>query len=181
MHLPGVLFTRSYYLHTKEIRNIPTISRPITCSVRKVVSQSKFKEQMFMPLGRTKFLKNEPVKLFSFLDFVNGERNYVMAPIVKHCVHNFLCPQSPCWQKIDCCADQGCARLMNQRQHDSSYRPLAMDSSPQLPSGTNYTTSTIVPCSNRTHYRQNRTTAYQRHSRSWQAASRAPSSPLWRC
>ena len=40
---------------------------------------------------------------------------------------------------------QGCARLMNQRQHDSSYRPLAMDSSPQLPSGTNYTTSTIVP------------------------------------
>ena len=79
----------------------------------------------------------------------------------------------------DC--EQGCARLMNQRQHDSSYRPLAMDSSPQLPSGTNYTTSTIVPRSNRTHYRQNRTTAYQRHSRSWQAASRAMSSPLWRC
>ena len=76
---------------------------------------------------------------------------------------------------------QGCARLMNQRQHDSSYQPLAMDSSPQLPSGTNYTTSTIVPRSNRKHYRQNRTTAYQRHSRSWQAASRAPSSPLWRC
>ena len=76
---------------------------------------------------------------------------------------------------------QGCARLMNQRQHDSSYRPLAMNSSPQLPSGTNYTTSTIVPRGNRTHYRQNRTTAYQRHSRSWQAASRAPSSPLWRC
>ena len=46
---------------------------------------------------------------------------------------------------------QGCARLMNQRQHDSSYRPLAMDSSPQLPSGTNYTTSTIVPRSNRRH------------------------------
>ena len=76
---------------------------------------------------------------------------------------------------------QGCARLINQRQHDSSYQPLAMDSSPQLPSGTNYTTSTTVPRSNRTHYRQNRTTAYQRHSRSWQAASRAPSSPLWRC
>ena len=73
---------------------------------------------------------------------------------------------------------QGCARLMNQRQHDSSYRPLVMDSSPQLPSVTNYTTSTIVPRSNRTHYRQNRTTAYQRHSRSWQAANRAPSSPL---
>ena len=34
---------------------------------------------------------------------------------------------------------------MNQRQHDSSYQPLTMDSSPQLPSGTNYTTSTIVP------------------------------------
>ena len=80
-----------------------------------------------------------------------------------------------------CSGMQGCARLMNQRQHDSSYRPLAMDSSPQLPSGTNYTTSTIVPSSNRTHYRQNRTTAYQRHSRSWQAASRVPSSPLWRC
>ena len=46
---------------------------------------------------------------------------------------------------------------MNQRQHDSSYRPVAMDSSPQLLSGTNYTTSTIVPRSNRTHYRQNRT------------------------
>ena len=74
-------------------------------------------------------------------------------------------------------ANQGCARLRNQRQHDSSYRLLAMDSSPQLPSGTNYTTSTIVPRSNRTHYQQNRTTAYQRHSRSWQAASRAPSSP----
>ena len=78
-------------------------------------------------------------------------------------------------------AYQGCARLMNQRQHDSSYRLLAMNSSPQLQSGTNYTTSTIVPRSNRTHYRQNRTTAYQRHSRSWQAASRAPSSSLWRC
>ena len=76
---------------------------------------------------------------------------------------------------------QGCARLMNQRQHDLSYQPLAMDSPPQLPSGTNYTTSTIVPRSNRTRYRHNRTTAYQRHSRSWQAASRAPSSPLWRC
>ena len=50
---------------------------------------------------------------------------------------------------------QGCARLMNQRQQDSSYQPLAMDSSPQLPSGTNYTTSTIVPRSNRTHYRHN--------------------------
>ena len=52
---------------------------------------------------------------------------------------------------------QGCARLMNQRQHDSSYQPLAMDSSPRLPSGTNYTTSTIVPRNNRTHYRQDRT------------------------
>ena len=51
----------------------------------------------------------------------------------------------------------------------------------KLPSGTNYTTSTIVPRSTRTHYRQNRTTVYQRHSRSWQAASRASSSPLWRC
>ena len=49
--------------------------------------------------------------------------------------------------------NQGCARLINQRQHDSSYRPSAMDSSPQLPSGTNYTTSTIVPRSNRTHCR----------------------------
>ena len=39
---------------------------------------------------------------------------------------------------------------MNQRQHDSSYQPFAMDSSLQLPSGTNYTTSTIVPRSNRT-------------------------------
>ena len=76
---------------------------------------------------------------------------------------------------------QGCARLMNHRQYDSSYQPLAMDSSPQLPFGTNYTTSTIVPRSNRTHYRRNRTSAYQWHSRSWQAASRAPSSPLWRC
>ena len=38
---------------------------------------------------------------------------------------------------------------MNQRQHDSSYQPLAMDSSPQLPSGTNYTTSTIVSRGNR--------------------------------
>ena len=56
---------------------------------------------------------------------------------------------------------------MNQRQLDSSYQPLAMYSSPQLPSGTNYTTSTIVPRSNRSHYRRNRTTAYQRHSRSW--------------
>ena len=52
--------------------------------------------------------------------------------------------------------DHGCARLINQRQHDSSYQPLAMDYSPQFPSGTNYTTSTIVPRSNRTHYRQNR-------------------------
>ena len=50
-------------------------------------------------------------------------------------------------QAVSC--DQGCARLMNQRQHDSSYQPLAMDSSPQLPSGTNYTISTIVPRSNR--------------------------------
>ena len=75
---------------------------------------------------------------------------------------------------------QGCARLMNQRQHDSSYRPLAMDSSPRLPSSTNYTTpvqSYHTVTEVRTHYRQNRTTAYQRHSRSWQAASRAPSSP----
>ena len=46
-------------------------------------------------------------------------------------------------------SQQGCARLMNQRQHDSSYRPLAMDSSPQLQFGTNHTTSTIVP---RTYY-----------------------------
>ena len=42
-------------------------------------------------------------------------------------------------------SEQGCARLMNQRQHDSSYQPLAMYSSPRLPSGTNYTTSIIVP------------------------------------
>ena len=52
--------------------------------------------------------------------------------------------------------EQGCARLVNQRQHDSSYQPLVMDPSPQLPPGTNYTTSTIVPRSNRTRCRQNR-------------------------
>ena len=51
--------------------------------------------------------------------------------------------------KLDMTCVQGFARLMNQRQHDSSYQALAMDSSPQLPSGTNYTTSTIVPRSNR--------------------------------
>ena len=42
---------------------------------------------------------------------------------------------------------------MNERQHDSSYQLLAMDPSPQLPPGTNYTKSTIVPhsrCQNRT-------------------------------
>ena len=35
--------------------------------------------------------------------------------------------------------NQGCARLMNQRQHDSSYQPLAMDSSPQFITQSNVT------------------------------------------
>ena len=39
----------------------------------------------------------------------------------------------------------------------SSYRPLVMDLSPQLPPGTNYTTSTIVPRIQRTPSRQSRT------------------------
>ena len=68
-------------------------------------------------------------------------------------------PHPCCWLPIlfsfhifgiaQCSYLKSCARLMNQRQHDSSYQPLAMDSSPQLPSSTNYTTSTIVPRSNR--------------------------------
>ena len=59
---------------------VANFSRPL-CSVRKVVSRSKFIEQIFTPLGRIKF-PNVRTNCFPFSIFAIGGRNPVMPAMV---------------------------------------------------------------------------------------------------